>query len=90
MKKKKEDIKEGKQYKNDKSKNYKVIPKINIKEKSFARFKILESQSILGFYQPNRIIILTSNGKYFKVNYDTKGGCNKLKEGTIEVENINL
>jgi WD40 repeat protein len=87
---KKEDIKEGKQYKNDKSKNYKVIPKINIKEKSFARFKILESQSILGFYQPNRIIILTSSGKYFKVNYDTKGGCNKLKEGTIEVENINL
>jgi len=87
---KKEDVKEGKQNKKDKYKSNKNITKLNIKEKSFGKFKIQESQSILGFYQPNRMIILTSTGKYFKVNYDTKEGCAKKEEGTIEVENINI
>ena len=59
--------------------------KININERSFGKFKIHETQSILGFYQPNRMMLITSKGNYYKVNYDTKEGCNKLEEGIIDI-----
>ena len=66
------------------SKNNNII-KINYNERSFGKYKICEAKSILGFYQPNRMMLITSEGKYYKVNYDTKEGCNKLEEGIIDI-----
>jgi WD40 repeat protein len=77
---------EKKEKNNKKEKNI----KINIKEKSFGQFKIQESQSIIGFYQAQRIILITESGKYYKILYDTKEGCEKKEEGTLEIENANI
>ena len=30
-------------------------------------------------------MLITSKGNYYKVNYDTKEGCNKLEEGIIDI-----
>ena len=83
-KKNEEDTKDSKNNKKEKS------IKINIKEKSFGQFKIPESQSIMGFYQSQRIIIITDSGKYYKITYDTKEGCEKKEEGTLEITNVNI
>ena len=64
--------------------------KINIKEKSFGQFKIPEIQNIIGFYQTQRIIIVTSSGKYYKISYDTKEGCAKKEEGKLEISKVNI
>ena len=83
-KKNEEEKKDSKNNKKEKS------IKINIKEKSFGQFKIPESQSIMGFYQSQRIIIITDSGKYYKITYDTKEGCEKKEEGTLEITNVNI
>ena len=54
-------------------------------ERSFGKFKINEAQSIFGFYQANRLMVLTSKGNYYRVLYDTKEGCKKLEEGKINI-----
>jgi len=64
--------------------------KINIKEKSFGQFRVPEIHSIIGFYQTQRIITVTSGGKYYKISYDTKEGCAKKEEGTLEISNVNI
>ena len=81
----KEDNKGENKNKKDKNKNTKSNIKINISERSFGKYKIGEAQSILGFYQDNRMMIVTSKGAYYKVLYDTKEGCKKLEEGAIDI-----
>ena len=81
----KEESKEENINKKDKMKSSKNSIKININERSFGKFKIHETQSILGFYQPNRMMLITSKGNFYKVIYDTKEGCNKLEEGIIDI-----
>ena len=61
--------------------------KLAVNERSFGKFKIQEAQSILGFYQDNRMMLITSKGTYYKVQYDTKEGCKKLEEGNIDINN---
>ena len=88
MDKKNEELKEENTNKKDKIKTNKNINifKINFTERSFGKFRINEAQSILGFYQPNRMMLITSKGNYYKVIYDTKEGCNKLEEGIINTD----
>ena len=91
--KKNEEQKEGNKEENnnkkEKNKSSKNNIKINIKDKSFVKYRTHETQCILGFYQANKMIILTSNGKYYKVNYDTKLGCEQKEEGVLLIDNIN-
>ena len=67
----------------EKGKNNKNNIKITLNERSFAKYKMKEDQCILGFYQPNRMLLITSKGTYQRVSYDTKLGCKKLEEGDI-------
>ena len=87
--KKKEDKKEEKKEeiknKKDKSKSSKNHIKINVSERSFGKFKIYETKSILGFYKNNRMMLITSTGTYYKVIYDTKEGCKELEKGNINI-----
>ena len=69
----------------NKIKSWKNNIKINMGERSFGKFKINEAQSIFGFYQANRLMVLTSKGNYYRVLYDTKEGCKKLEEGKINI-----
>ena len=41
-------------------------------ERNFARFKIQEPNSLLGFGNDNTFVVLTMDGKYYKVAYDPK------------------
>lgn len=69
--------------KKDKNKNNKINIKISVNERSFAKYKIKEDKSLLGFYQPNKMLLITSFGTYHNVSYDTKFKCTKLEEGTL-------
>ena len=79
----KEENNEDNNNKKDKGKNNKNNIKITLNERSFAKYKIKEDKSILGFYQPNKMLLITANGAYHRVSYDTKLGCKKLEEGVI-------
>ena len=61
----------------------KIIKLILVNERSFAKYKIKEDKSLLGFYQPNKMLLITSFGTYHNVSYDTKFKCTKLEEGTL-------
>ena len=62
--------------------------KVKIKERSFAKFKLKEEKSILGFSQDNSIIIITSQAIYYRAGFDikTEGNCTKLEEHFINVD----
>ena len=81
--KKKEE--QNKKEKNNKIKNGKNNIKINVNERSFGKFKSNETQSIFGFYQANRMMVIGSKGNYYRVIYDTKEGCKKIEEGKINI-----
>ena len=59
------------------------------KEKAIVKYKINETNSIMGFIQPKSIVILTSEGKFYKASYVLKIGkrCNLLVESFIKVVN---
>lgn len=54
-------------------------------ERSFAKFRIQEHNSILAFGSENTFYVLTSDGKYYYVAYDPKNGgdCIKINEKNI-------
>ena len=60
-----------------------------VKEKAIVKFRINETNSIMGFIQPKSIVIITSGGKFYKASYDLKIGkkCNLLVESFIKVVN---
>lgn len=54
-------------------------------ELSFAKFKVQDEYSLLGFGNENTINIITMNGKYYKAAFDPKNGgeCQKFEEKNI-------
>ena len=80
--------------KNSKSFLGKIGGFLNIKssyletERNFARFKIPEEYSLLGFGSDNTFEVLTLDGIYYKAAYDPKKGgeCCKIEEKNIFVE----
>ena len=77
--------------KNSKSFLGKIGGLLNIKnaylesERSFAKFKVQEENSILGFGSENTFVVITMDGKYYKVAYNPKrgGDCCKIEEKNI-------
>ena len=77
--------------KNSKSLLGKIGGLFNIKnaylesERSFAKFKIQEENSLIGFGNDNTFVVITMDGKYYKATYDPKRGgeCFKLEEKNI-------
>lgn len=77
--------------KNSKSFLGKIGGLLNIKnaylesERSFAKFKVQEENSILGFGSENTFVVITMDGKYYKATYDPKRGgeCFKLEEKNV-------
>ena len=61
---------------------------IKINERSFAKFRVNEEKTILGFCQKNTVIVLSLNGNYYKASFDTKNGgsCKIIEESKIEIE----
>lgn len=60
-------------------------PKIKIKERSFTKYKIQEERSIVGFYQSNSFVALTSNGIVYKASFDVKNGIYKNEKNFIKI-----
>ena len=77
--------------KNSKSFLGKIGGLLNIKnaylesERSFAKFKVQEENSILGFGSENTFVVITMDGKYYKAAYNPKRGGDWCK---IEEKNI--
>ena len=77
--------------KNSKSFLGKIGGLLNIKnaylesERSFAKFKVQEENSILGFGRENTFVVMTMDGKYYKAAYNPKrgGDCCKIEEKNI-------
>ena len=77
--------------KNSKSFLGKIGGLLNIKnaylesERSFAKFKVQEENSILGFGSENTFVVITMDGKYYKAAYNPKrgGDCSKIEEKNI-------
>ena len=57
-------------------------------ERNFARFRIQEEYSLLGFGNDNTFEVITKNGKYYKAAYDPKrgGDCCKIEEKNFLVD----
>ena len=57
-------------------------------ERHFARFRIQEEYSLLGFGNDNTFEVITKNGKYYKAAYDPKrgGDCCKIEEKNFLVD----
>ena len=79
--------------KNSKSLLGKIGGLFNIKnpyldsERSFAKFKIPEENSLMGFGSDNTFFVITMEGKYYKAAYPKKGGdCIKIDEKNILVD----
>ena len=58
-------------------------------ERNFAKYKVQEENSLLGFGYDNTIVVITMEGKYYKAAYDPKkgGDCCKIEEKNIFVDN---
>ena len=77
--------------KNSKSFLGKIGGLLNIKnaylesERSFAKFKVQEENSIIGFGSENTFVVITMDGKYYKAAYNPKrgGDCCKIEEKNI-------
>ena len=54
-------------------------------ERYFAKFRVQEENSLLGFGLENTIIVITMDGKYYKAAYDPKKGGDCCQ---IEMKNI--
>ena len=80
--------------KNSKSLLGKIGGFLNIKnayldsERSFAKFRIQEQYSLIGFGSENTFVVITMDGKYYKAAYDPKrgGDCVKIEEKNILVD----
>ena len=80
--------------KNSKSLLGKIGGLFNIKnsyidtERSFAKFKIQEENSLIGFGKDNTFFVITMEGKYYKAAYDPKrgGDCIKIDEKNMLVD----
>ena len=84
-----ENIEENKDSENEnKNKNKKSSKKKLIKNtRSFAKFKIQDDNSMVCFGKENYIVIITSEGAYYKATFDPKNGgnCCKIEEHVINV-----
>ena len=77
--------------KNTKSILGKVAGMLNIKnayldsERSFAKFRILDNNSLLSFNNDNTFVVISTFGRYYKATYDPKNGgeCYKMEEKDI-------
>jgi WD40 repeat protein len=85
--KKEENNKKDDNIKKEKVKFGKSFGLIKINERSFAKLKVIEEKTILGFCEKNSIIVLSSDGNYYKASYDIKHGgfCKKTEENKIEI-----
>ena len=65
----------------NKKEKVKNVKPVKISERSFAKYKVQDEKSILGFSQKNTIIILNPDGKYQKATFDiiSGGNCKKIK-----------
>ena len=80
--------------KNSKSLLGKIGGLLNIKnayldtERSFAKFKIQEESSLIGFGSENTFFVITMEGTYYKAAYNPKkgGDCVKIDEKNILVD----
>ena len=54
-------------------------------ERSFAKYKIQEENSLIGFCNDNIFVVITMNGKYYKACYDPKRGGDCMN---IETKNF--
>ncbi len=73
---------------NNKKEKLKPNKALKINERSFAKFQITEEKGILGFSQKNEILIITSDGNFYKTLYDVKNGgnYNKLEKQLINID----
>ena len=86
IEKEEENTKINDENKKEKAKFGKLYGFIKINERSFAKFKVQEEKSILGFCQKDSIIILSPEGKFQRASYDKSGGnCKKLEENFIKI-----
>ena len=86
IEKEEENTKINDENKKEKAKFGKSYGFIKINERSFAKFKVQEEKSILGFCQKDSIIILSPEGKFQRASYDKSGGnCKKLEENFIKI-----
>ena len=86
IEKEEENTKTNDENKKEKAKFGKLYGFIKINERSFAKFKVQEEKSILGFCQKDSIIILSPEGKFQRASYDKSGGnCKKLEENFIKI-----
>ena len=85
----KKDKEKEKEKDRDKDQDKKGKPiKLKISDRSFAKFRVQEEKSIIGFCPKNIFIVLTSDGKYYKTLFDVKNGdCKKVEEFYITIEN---
>ena len=74
---------------NNKKEKVKNGKPVKINERSFAKYKVQDVKSFIGFCQKNNIIILTPDGKYQKITFDVKSGgnCKKIEENFIKIDN---
>ena len=80
--------------KNSKSLLGKIGGFLNIKnayldsERNFAKFKVQQQYSLIGFGSENTFVVITMDGKYYKAAYDPKrgGDCVKIEEKNYLVD----
>ena len=67
---------------------FKINSEYMEQERNFARFKITEENSLLGFGNDNTITVITMDGKYYKAAYDPKNGgdCQKIYEKNFLID----
>ena len=83
-----EEIEEENKESENENKNKKNNKKKIKNTRSFAKFKILDDKSMVGFGKENYIVIVTSEGAYYKATFDPKNGgnCCKIEEHVITVD----
>ena len=93
VEKNKETKNEEDEPKNSKSLLGKIGGLFNIKnayidtERSFAKFKISEENSLIGFGNENTFVVITMEGKYYQAAYPKMGGdCIKITEKNMLVD----
>lgn len=67
---------------------FKINTEYMDQERNFARFRINEENSLLGFGNDNTITVITMKGKFYKAAYDPKNGgdCHKIEEKNFLVD----
>ena len=67
---------------------FKINTEYMEQERNFARFRITEENSLVGFGSDNTITVITMDGKYYKAAYDPRNGgeCQKIDEKNFLID----